>query len=114
MAAHMAKHERGRNISVCVLCMDDIPHRLRGHMSVVEAEQERGVVTAARSISFVCTQKQNGDIHLLRQHMPPSAYSSALSDTIFFNLTVNRQQYAPALLLQENVKTLSPDDTHTV
>lgn len=38
---------------------------------------------AARSISFVVRQKRKGGIRSLQQHMPPSAYSSALSDALF-------------------------------
>lgn len=82
-AALVAKHERRRDMCVCVCCMDDIPRSLWGHMSVVETEWERGVVMAARSISFVFRQKRNGDIYLQQQPMPPSAYSSALSDALF-------------------------------
>ncbi len=87
-------------VCVCVLYGWMTSHVAHGGRWVQWRLNERGVVMAARSLSFVVRQKRKGGIRSLQQHMPPSAYSSALSDALFYYLIVNRDQYAPTSLLQ--------------
>lgn len=46
-------------VSVCVLCMDDIPCSLRGQMSAVETERERGCDGSTQPL-FCCQTEEKG------------------------------------------------------